>query len=182
MHVLLYSGCVLNIMYVLKWAGCVKYRVCNHVGWVGVKYHVCNSVFWLCAKYHICKLQAGWVLNIIIISNSLFRLWVKNHICKPLGWMCVNKYVIIIIGWLGVKGPRKAVFGYKIAPNRFKTTYRSVLTFEYKKQSITHLFKTFTGLRLDCNAFILAKRSEKTVNCTFWNQRHFECEIPRELF
>ena len=25
-----------------------------------------------------------------------------------------------------VKGPRKAVLGYKIAPNRFKTTYRSV--------------------------------------------------------
>ena len=37
--------------------------------------------------------------------------------------------------------PRKAIFGYKIAPNRFKTTYRSVLTVEEKKQSITHLFK-----------------------------------------
>ena len=44
------------------------------------------------------------------------------------------------------KGLRKAVVGYKIAPNRFKTTYRSVLTFEEKKQSITHLFKTFSGL------------------------------------
>ena len=59
-----------------------------------------------------------------------------------------------------VKGPRKAVSGYKIAPNRFKTTYRSVLTFEEKKQSIIHLFKTFSGLRLGCNAFILAKRSK----------------------
>ena len=63
-----------------------------------------------------------------------------------------------------VKGPRKVVVGYKIAPNRFKTTYRSVLTFEEKKQSIIHLFKTFSGLRLGCNAFILAKRSENTVN------------------
>ena len=27
----------------------------------------------------------------------------------------------------------------------------------------------------------MAKRSEETVNCTFQNQRHFECEIPREL-
>ena len=34
---------------------------------------------------------------------------------------------------------------------------------------------------LGCNAFILAKRSEKTVNCTFQNHRHFECEIPRDL-
>ena len=33
------------------------------------------------------------------------------------------------------KGPVKAVSGHKIAPNRFKTTYRSVLTFEEKKQS-----------------------------------------------
>ena len=47
---------------------------------------------------------------------------------------------------MDVKGPRKAVLGYQIAPNRFKTTYRSVLTFEEKKQSITHLFKTFSGL------------------------------------
>ena len=39
-----------------------------------------------------------------------------------------------------VKGPRKAVVGYKIAPDRFKTSYRSVLTFEERKQSITHLF------------------------------------------
>ena len=31
------------------------------------------------------------------------------------------------------KGPIKAVFSYKIAPTRFKTTYRSVLTFEEKK-------------------------------------------------
>ena len=54
--------------------------------------------------------------------------------------------------------------GYKIAPNRFKTTYRSVLTFEEKKQSITHLLKTFSGLRLGCNAFILAKRLENMVN------------------
>ena len=54
--------------------------------------------------------------------------------------------------------------GYKIAPNRFRTTSRSVLTFEEKKQSITHLFKTFSGLRLGCNAFIWAKRSENTVN------------------
>ena len=51
-----------------------------------------------------------------------------------------------------VKGPRKAVLGYKIAPNRFKTTYRSVLTFEEKKQSITHLLKTFgaDSSLLDC--------------------------------
>ena len=45
-----------------------------------------------------------------------------------------------------IKGPIKAVSGHKIAPNRFKTTYRSVLMFEEKKQSITHLFKTFSGL------------------------------------
>ena len=63
-----------------------------------------------------------------------------------------------------LKGPRKAVVGYKLAPNRFKTTYRSVLTFEEKKQSITHLFKTFSGLRLGGNAFILEKRSENMVN------------------
>ena len=44
------------------------------------------------------------------------------------------------------KRPVKAVSGHKIAPNRFKTTYRSVLTLEEKKQSITHLFKTFSGL------------------------------------
>ena len=53
---------------------------------------------------------------------------------------------------------------YKITPNRLKTIHRPVLTFEEKKQSITHLFKTFSGLRLGCNAFILAKRSENTVN------------------
>ena len=34
-----------------------------------------------------------------------------------------------------VKGPRKAIVGYKIAPNHFKTTYRSVLMFKEKKQS-----------------------------------------------
>ena len=45
-----------------------------------------------------------------------------------------------------LKGPIKAVSGHRIAPNRFKTTYRSVLTFEEKKQSITHLFYTFSGL------------------------------------
>ena len=54
--------------------------------------------------------------------------------------------------------------GDKIAPNRFKTIYRSVLTFEEKKQSIIHFLKTFSGLRLGCNAFILVKRSENTVN------------------
>ena len=70
-----------------------------------------------------------------------------------------------------------AVLGYKIAPNRFRTTYRSVLTFEEKKQSITRLFKTFSGLRLGCNAFVMrCKRSENTVNWTFQNQRHFKCE------
>ena len=52
---------------------------------------------------------------------------------------------------------RNAVWGYKISPNRFKTTYRSVLTSEEKKQSITHLFTTFSGLGLGCNAFILQK-------------------------
>ena len=35
----------------------------------------------------------------------------------------------------GIKWPVKAVSGHKIAANRFKTTYRSVLTFEEKKQS-----------------------------------------------
>ena len=44
------------------------------------------------------------------------------------------------------KGSVKAVSGHKITPNRFKTTYRSVLTFKEKKQSITYLFKTFSGL------------------------------------
>ena len=63
-----------------------------------------------------------------------------------------------------LKGPRKVFVVYKITPNCFKTTYRSVLTFEEKKQPITHLFKTFSGLRLGCNAFILAKRSENMVN------------------
>ena len=65
---------------------------------------------------------------------------------------------------MDVKGPIKVVVVYKIAPNRFKTTYRSVLAFEEKEQSITHLFKTLSGLRLSCNAFILSKRSENTVN------------------
>ena len=83
---------------------------------------------------------------------------------------------------LNLKGPVKAVSGHEITPNRFKTTYRSVLTFEEKKQSITHLFKTFFRPRLGCNAFILAKRSENTVNWTFQNQRHSEGEIPQELF
>ena len=45
-----------------------------------------------------------------------------------------------------IKGPIKAVSGHKIAQNRFRTKYRSILTFEEKKQSITHLFKTFSGL------------------------------------
>ena len=67
-------------------------------------------------------------------------------------------------GSISLQGPVKAVEGYKIVANRFKTTYRSVLTFEEKKKSITHLFKTFSGLRLGCNAFILAKRSENMVN------------------
>ena len=44
------------------------------------------------------------------------------------------------------KGPVNAVSGHKITPNRFKTTYRSVLMFEEKKQSVAHLFKTFSGL------------------------------------
>ena len=34
-----------------------------------------------------------------------------------------------------LKGPLKAISGHKIAPNRFKTAYMSVLTFEEKKQS-----------------------------------------------
>ena len=34
-----------------------------------------------------------------------------------------------------LKGSVKAVSGLKIAPGRFKTTYKSVLTFEEKKQS-----------------------------------------------
>ena len=57
--------------------------------------------------------------------------------------------------------PRKAVFVYKIAPNRFKSTHRFVLTFEEKKQSITHLFQTSPELRLGCIAFILAKKFGK---------------------
>ena len=43
----------------------------------------------------------------------------------------------------------------------------------------TQLFKTFSGLQLGCNAFILAKRLENKVNWMFQNQRHFECEIPQ---
>ena len=40
---------------------------------------------------------------------------------------------VVRTSWFpGVKGPIKAVSGHKIAPNRFKTTYRSVLTFEEK--------------------------------------------------
>ena len=42
-----------------------------------------------------------------------------------------NAHIMI---WI-LKGPVKAVSGHKIAPNRFKTTYRSILTFEEKKQS-----------------------------------------------
>ena len=48
------------------------------------------------------------------------------------------------------KGPRKAVWGYEIAPSRFKT--------------ITHLSKTLSGLRLGCNMFILAKESALKVD------------------
>ena len=40
-----------------------------------------------------------------------------------------------LIKQIYIKGPRKAVLGYKITLNCFKTTYRSVLTFKEKKQS-----------------------------------------------
>ena len=56
------------------------------------------------------------------------------------------KVEVAVLGCPYLKGPIKAVSGHKIAPNRFKTTYRSVLMFEEKKQSVTHLFKTFSGL------------------------------------
>ena len=55
----------------------------------------------------------------------------------------LNRKSEIIVTAVSLKGPRNAVFVYKIAPNRFKTTYMSVLTFEQIKQYITHLFQTF---------------------------------------
>ena len=55
--------------------------------------------------------------------------------------------------------------------------------FEEKKQSITHLFKTFSVLRLGCSVFIFGKKVGKYGQLNvFENQCHFECEISRELF
>ena len=94
---------------------------------------------------------AGRCLNIVVLAA------VHGSLGLP-GWRRFRGFTLLspfshsspsLIGLLAsvdVKGPRKAVLGYQIAPNRFKTTYRSVLTFEEKKQSITPLFKTFSRL------------------------------------
>ena len=93
-------------------------------------------------------------------------LWNNSHIKYQGTVLMFTDWIIgIIFDVKDIKGPIKAVSGHKIARNRFNTTYRSVLTFEEKKQSITHLFKKKKiRPRLGCNAFILAKRSENTVN------------------
>ena len=78
--------------------------------------------------------------RVLIISNETFE-------CKLLP--------------LALKGPRKAVWGHKIAPNHFKTT---LLVHTNVRREETHLFKTFSGLQLGCNAFILAKSLEIMVN------------------
>ena len=57
----------------------------------------------------------------------------------------------------GLKGLGRQLWGTKSLQIISKQHNRTVLTFEEKKRSITHLFKTFSGLRLGCNAFILAK-------------------------
>ena len=56
------------------------------------------------------------------------------------------KVEVAVLGCPYLKGPIKAVSGHKIAPNRFKTTYRSVLMFEEKKQSCLKLFLALTRL------------------------------------
>ena len=46
----------------------------------------------------------------------------------------ISGSTLLALHWRGphrLKGPRKAVVGYKIAPKFFETTYRSVLTFDY---------------------------------------------------
>ena len=74
-------------------------------------------------------------------------LWNNSHIKYQGNVLMFTDWIIgIIFDVKDIKGPIKAVSGHKIAPNRFKITCRSVLTFEEKKQSITHLFKTFSGL------------------------------------
>ena len=130
------------------------------------------TMLWL---INTISLTILWLINIIILTI----LWLIDTIGLTMLWM-INTISLTML-WL-IKGLGKAVVRYKIDPNRFKTTYRSVLTFEEKKQSISHLFKTFSTFRLGRKAFILAKRSKNTVHWTFQNQRHFECEIPRELF
>ena len=77
----------------------------------------------------------------MIMYDSIIRMTGHSDYLLP-SWLEEN----VEEGKELVKGPVKAVSGHKITPNCFKTTYRSVLTFKEKKQSITHLFKTFSGL------------------------------------
>ena len=73
--------------------------------------------------------------------------------------------------------------GYKIAPNRFKTTYRYVLTFEEKKQSIIlTCLKLFQGFDQVVMRLFWRKGQKIRSNERFKTSAHFERKIPRELF
>ena len=67
--------------------------------------------------------------NIFAVRHSLVRRQIKNFFKEALYF----------------KGPRKAVVGYKIAPNRLKTTHRPVLTFEEKNCLLLTCLKPFQG-------------------------------------
>ena len=71
-----------------------------------------------------------------------------------------------------LKGPRKA-------PNRFKTKCRSVLTFEEKKQSVIHLFKTFfrASIRLHCVYFAEHTSYSSTSYTSFLNWLIMRCKL-----
>ena len=114
------------------------------------------SIILIIASYYYCA------SSVCLQSRHLF-VEGRASMCESFLPCCVSIEVMM----QSLKGLERQLWGTQSAPNRFKTTYRSVLTFEEKKQSITHLFKTFSGLRLGCNAFILSKRSENTVNVVF---------------
>ena len=78
----------------------------------------------------------------VSLPAGSFKSW--TVLCRELLFLIYISRVSVFLDT--VKGPVKAVSGHKITPRRFKTTYRSVLMFEEKKQSITHLFKTLSGL------------------------------------
>ena len=185
------GGACIIIIIICVWLGSVIDRVRGEWGSVHKSIQVPACWEW----ENINRLHTGTASILCVnINIIIFNI----HVYKPEWCLTLPRCFITVLlsscrvysstifrrPCLNVKGHRKAVSGYKIAPNRFKTTYRSVLTFKEKKkkQSITHLSESFSGLRLGCNAFILAKRSEKTVNWTFQNPCHLECQIPRELF